>query len=1062
MVRKIYLIFFLLLAVTYSQDEITDSDSTDEISSESDEDELIDQELEILDTDDLSLEEDQELLDVLEELSISLDDDDVVIIDGDELTASELDEEISDLEEDIAQEENIIEAESVIEDGEEVTSEDLEDLIDELDDLEIDEPIEIDGEVISDDEELEEYIEELEDTAEELEIIEELDEEITEAEALMVDLENADSAELFELAGELQDILDLMDLEDTVLINDVGYTYDALEDYIEDLNEEALNLQHEEELIVATDEAILALGDASTSEQLAAYVVELEELLEIMNEDDVVIIMDREFTEEEIEEEIQSIIEDAQDLKIQEELDEAIEAVEEVEEVDIDELETSEEVGEIIDAYETLISSMEDSDELTIEIDGDDTTTEDLQEEIDELLVIYNDLASQEELDSIAAEIEEYVLQYIYEDGIVYITPEQLSGELSLWKKLQGALDEGEVVIVNGFEYTIDNIDDFIIVIENTIDYLEENNLVQVVVDGVISYMPEDEYSHMLAVDQSVISANEILEKDELTSDDLFELADVLEELLSLMYEDEVVVLDDVEYTYDELEAYADDIKAQAMDLNHEEKVISAAAEVEELLQNNDEWTTKNELEKLVSAWESLLATMEIDDEVEVDSETYNTEDIQEEIAELQDLLDNLDDGEILYTDPNTGETQETIAQVTNSVSLSEQAYYDLITSGSNYNLEIPVISTASSSDVVASKSGEPLELVIIIKEEDTTTSTFLQTTQDEDTNLERDDDEAPEEDAEPEEEYQDGETNFILVTTYIPDEEGTGKVFVFDKENPENFVELVIGLQEPTGVCFDVNHNFLYVADQGGLSDGGIFQYQISWEPEDGIFTLDNTVYVQIYTGTPSDCKVDAYGNLYYTELLTNSIHKVTYADLYNGYANEFTILYIADEETNHIDRPIAIEVFESEDIYFVNNVDGTVSGTLNKAEAELEDTNEEPIFVLVSETSPAWGLAIGEKYAYYSLDSGEVSGYHLDDRTVTRFSTGFFIAPRGLCYGDNKVYVTDNGAGALYKMEEGEDDEPEIVAFIQAVSACFCVNVQDSNGVWIIVGMLFSSYFL
>lgn len=1061
MVRKAFLIFFLFLASTYSQDEITDSDSTDEISSESDEDELIDQASELLDNDDLTLEEEEELLDTLEELSTSLDNDDVIIIDGDELTASELDEEISDLEEDIALEENILEAESVIEDGEEATSEDLEDLIDELDDLEVDEPIEIDGEVISNDDELEEYIEELEDTAEELEATEELDEEITEAEALMVDLENANSAELFELAEELQDVLNLMNLEDTVLINDVGYTYEALEDYIEDLNEEAQDLQHEEELTAAVDEAVLALGDASTAEQLAAYVTELEELLEIMNEDDVVIIMDREFTEAEIEEEIESIIEDTKDLKAQEELDEAIQSVEEAQEVDVEELESSEEVEEIIDAYEILIGEMEDSDELTVEVDGEETTAEDLQETIDDLLVIYNELASQEEIDAIAAEIEEYVLQYIYEDGTIYITPEQLAGELALWRELQEALDEGEVVIVNGFEYTIETIDDFIIVIEDTIAYLEENDLVQVVVDGIISYMPEDEYTHMLAVDQAINSANEILESDELTSDELFALADVLEILLDLMYEDEIVVLDGVEYTYEELDAYIDDIKAQAMDLDHEEKVLAAAAEVEELIQNNDEWTTQSELEALLLAWENLLVVMEIEDQVVIDSQTYDIEGIQEEIAEIQTLIDSLADGEILFTDPVTGETQETIAQVIDSASLTGSAYFDLITSMTDFDPEIPVVSTASSSEVVASISGEPLELVIIVKE-DSTTTTFLQITQEDDTSLERDDEEAPEEDAEPEEEYQDGETSFILVTTFIPDELGTGKVFVFEKENPENFAELVIGLQEPTGVCFDVNHNFLYVADQGGLSEGGIFQYQITWEPEDGVFTLDNTVYVQIYTGTPSDCKVDAYGNLYYTVLDTNSIHKVTYADLYSGYENEFTILYTVDEETNQIDRPVAIEVFESEDIYFVNNADGSVSGTLNKAEAELETTNEEPIFILVSETSSAWGLALGEKYAYYSLDSGEISGYHLEDRTVTRFSTGFFIAPRGLCYGDNDVYITDNGAGAVYRMEEGEDDEPELIAFVQAVSSCFCVNVQDSNGGWMVAGILLCAYFL
>ncbi|OMJ72137.1 hypothetical protein SteCoe_29497 [Stentor coeruleus] len=1046
----------------YTQDELEilvdetyeDADEAQELEEivyeeeEYEEEELADEASEILEIEDLTLEDSEDLVDILDELVESLEDDEEILVDEEMMSAEEIEEEIEEIEEFMAEEENIIEAESVLEDGEIATSEDLEDLIDELEDLEIDEPIEIDGVTISNDEELEEYIEDLEDTAEELGELEDLEEEISEVEALLANDEINNSEELFILAEELEDVLILMSEDDVVFINDIGYNYEALEEYIEDLNNEATNLQHEEELALAIDEAIIAFGDGSTSEKLIAYANELEELLEIMDEDDVVIIMGIEYTEDGIEQEIELVLEKAQELQEVEELNDAIFSVEEAE---VEVIETSIEAEEIIDVYENLIEEMEDSDEMIVDINGQEMTTEDLELEIDELVVELNDLVSQEELDEIALEIEEYVTQYVSDDGTVYITSELLEGELNLWLDLQDALDEGEIVYVDGFEYTSENIDDFIAVIEDTVDYLDDNDLVQVVVDGVISYMNEDDYTHMVEIDQAVSLANTLLAKDDLTSQELYDLADILETLLDIMYEDEIVVLDSVEYTYELLESFLEEIKLEAVELEHQEIIEAAAEIVEELIQSNDEWTTKTELEELIEAWEDLLDTMELGDEVIIDYQTYDTEGVENEISISESMIEALEKGEIYYTDPITGETLETIATVTESSTLTDQAYLDLVTSQKDYDESLPVISTASESEFIASEAG-PLEIIVVINDIETDTTTFLQTTQEIETSLERDEDEAPEENPEPEDEYQKGETFFVLITTFIPDEIGTGKVFAIPKNDPENFSQVIIGLQEPSGLCFDVNHNFLYVADQGGLHDGGIFQYQISWS-DDEVFTLENSYYVQIYVGKPSDCKVDAYGNLYFTEINTNSIYKVTYADLYSGYQDTYTILYSADEETYQIDNPVAIEVYESEDLYFVNNADGTFSGTLNKAEAEIEEINEEVIHVLVAETIPASGLALGKKFAYYSLENGEIRGYHLEDRNSETFSSGFFIDPKGLCYGDGEVFVSDYGIGGIFVMDEGDYDEPEVFVYIQAPASCYCVNVQDSEGKWIIL---------
>ena len=73
-----------------------------------------------------------------------------------------------------------------------------------------------------------------------------------------------------------------------------------------------------------------------------------------------------------------------------------------------------------------------------------------------------------------------------------------------------------------------------------------------------------------------------------------------------------------------------------------------------------------------------------------------------------------------------------------------------------------------------------------------------------------------------------------MLVTSFLPDPD-KGKIWVIPEKDPAGGYELVGGLQAPTGICFDVNHDFLYVVDKDEASDtnGFIYQLEIEWDED-------------------------------------------------------------------------------------------------------------------------------------------------------------------------------------------------------------------------------------
>ncbi|CAG9310715.1 unnamed protein product [Blepharisma stoltei] len=312
---------------------------------------------------------------------------------------------------------------------------------------------------------------------------------------------------------------------------------------------------------------------------------------------------------------------------------------------------------------------------------------------------------------------------------------------------------------------------------------------------------------------------------------------------------------------------------------------------------------------------------------------------------------------------------------------------------------------------------------------------------------LERDESEIPSSIDEHGDDYNDGDLLFVLATTFIDGESGTGKIWVIptDEEDKENSYSLIVGLERPTGLCLDVNHNFLYVVDNGDDIEGYIYQYEVLWSDDDYMI-LDRNVYVVIYQGkTPYDCKIDQYGNMYFLNSETDEISMISYLDLYSGFTNMNYTIYQADENNNKINSPVALEVIDSEYIYFVNNADGDTAGTLNKAKTTTESVNEETIESLVYNKYPAWGVAYtDDNRIFFSLDTGEIWSVDTQDTTKLYEKTiEPMNNPRGMCHGDGKVYVADQELGEIVMFNTNDEKEdPKSFVKIQGVYMTFCVN--------------------
>lgn len=239
---------------------------------------------------------------------------------------------------------------------------------------------------------------------------------------------------------------------------------------------------------------------------------------------------------------------------------------------------------------------------------------------------------------------------------------------------------------------------------------------------------------------------------------------------------------------------------------------------------------------------------------------------------------------------------------------------------------------------------------------------------------LGRDTDDIPDDPNDIGRDHRKGETSWVLVTSFLNDQAGTGKVWAvpIDRDDRDNSYVLVGGLQTPTGVCFDPNHDFMYVCDP---AQSAIYQYEIDWDDDDK-FVLASDVVATIMQGvTAMDCSVDAFGNMYYVDFVTSSISIIGYLDLWAGYVAQSRTLYEASGDSPLISGPAAIDVYNSETIYFINNINPGDAGLLNSASTGSSDVNSGDMETVVREERTSWGLAVSDRFAYFSSDDGSVS---------------------------------------------------------------------------------------
>lgn len=290
------------------------------------------------------------------------------------------------------------------------------------------------------------------------------------------------------------------------------------------------------------------------------------------------------------------------------------------------------------------------------------------------------------------------------------------------------------------------------------------------------------------------------------------------------------------------------------------------------------------------------------------------------------------------------------------------------------------------------------------------------------------------------------GETYYILLTTFLKDETGTGKLYVMpgDPDLRDYTYELITGLDEPVSSCFDKNHNFLYIVDSGFDETGYIYRYSIDWNKNK--FVLADDEYVVVYEGlNPKDCKIDEYGNMYFIEADYDSINMISYLDLYTGLLNMNYTIYESDP---YVSNPSALDVVSSEYIYFANKDNGDEVGSVNKAEAYNEYVNGGTVKILVKNTYNTLGVAHSKKgLVYFTLETGDV--WVVDDSDPELLypkAQGNFTDPQRVAYGSGLIYVTDYEEGQLWTFNDNNDEElPSLIIELQGCYSVFCVNKES-----------------
>ncbi|CAG9322813.1 unnamed protein product [Blepharisma stoltei] len=282
----------------------------------------------------------------------------------------------------------------------------------------------------------------------------------------------------------------------------------------------------------------------------------------------------------------------------------------------------------------------------------------------------------------------------------------------------------------------------------------------------------------------------------------------------------------------------------------------------------------------------------------------------------------------------------------------------------------------------------------------------------------------------------------YLLVTSFT-EESASGKVTVYFRGSTSEPYDIVVGLNKPTGICADEDNQFLYVADSGS---GKVYQFEYKQTYSGLELKSDN--FVVVYNGDePYECSVDDYGNVYVADKAKNEIYLLYASDLYLGTSDSgytaFSGLYLTS-----VSSPAALEVNDNF-IYWVNSENGQKSGTLIKSNLDEKSSSTQTID---SNYDSAWGVTANSYGIYYSTDK-EVLIYREKSNESVSMMSGLNQA-RGLCIGENELYVVDNGDGKVYLISQyGEVDKYiSTFAILQGAYNIFCAN----NALGLAMGIL------
>lgn len=311
---------------------------------------------------------------------------------------------------------------------------------------------------------------------------------------------------------------------------------------------------------------------------------------------------------------------------------------------------------------------------------------------------------------------------------------------------------------------------------------------------------------------------------------------------------------------------------------------------------------------------------------------------------------------------------------------------------------------------------------------------------------LDRDEGELPDDNDDSEDDAVDGDFFWLLVTSFTADKAGSGQVHaVPDEDSEDDKFVLISGLDKPVGLCFDQNHDFLYVADPTYGDEGYIYQFSIDWDDDD-TFELATTDYTIVYRGpNPYSCWVDQYGNLYFVDASENQVNMIVYLDLWTGFTNYYYTLYSNDDDSAYFSTPVGINVYDSQDIYIVNHVPNENAHTLIKADAQVKGNNSGQVKQKALTKEGAWGVAVSDDYVYFTTKDSVLWVMEKDDKNeLTTKDSKYLVDPRGVCYGDDDIYVADFGRGLVLEYDDNDDQEDNNDDFIEieGAYAVYCVN--------------------